>query len=423
MLRWDEQRLHVWRVLRLVFAFGFSYLHPDEYFQGPEIAHGDVHGVAVPRTWEFTSDAPIRSIVPIWVFQAPPMLLARSPAWMLLATRLWHSGLVNVMEYLVAGTGGDPLLFSTSFTAYTFLQRPLSNSHEALLVLLSLFLITKRRYGLLGIVLALGIFTRISFSFFIAPAMLRHVVKTPRSVVPIALSGSIVVAAIVYVDSLYYGKLTIAPLNNVRYNSDAQNLAQHGLHPHWQHIVHLAMLLGPLPLFARWSWRDVRVQCALAGFFMLSIAPHQEARFLLPTDALLLSSARLRSTRYFGPLWLGYNLLLGVFFGWLHQAQVPLAALWVGQNYSAATSITWLKTYPSPSMLLQPGTIVTHLYGAAATATDFVTDLVVAPRSADIVLDGYRLVKLFHLYVNLDDLDVKDLDVFRRYGLAVYEKT
>lgn len=75
-----------------------------------------------------------------------------------------------------------------------------------------------------------------------------------------------IVLILVFVDSIYYGHLTIAdiesmainwnswvvtPWNFVKYNMDPKNLANHGLHPHWYHLfANLPLLFNVLSGFA-----------------------------------------------------------------------------------------------------------------------------------------------------------------------------
>jgi len=102
----------------------------------------------------------------------------------------------------------------------------------------------------------------------------------------------------------------LTPLNSLLYNLNADNLAQHGLHPRVTHLcVNMPMLYGPLALVALVSclrgWTGGKCEkgsagsggmdgagvahvrrcvgaCAVAGVGILSCAPHQEPRFLLP---------------------------------------------------------------------------------------------------------------------------------------------
>ncbi|OLL21633.1 GPI mannosyltransferase 4 [Neolecta irregularis DAH-3] len=64
-------------LFRLYFAFQPSYIHPDEHFQGPEVLagiSGDLFKWETIKTWDFSSDKPIRGILPLWIFYAIPLL-------------------------------------------------------------------------------------------------------------------------------------------------------------------------------------------------------------------------------------------------------------------------------------------------------------------------------------------------------------
>jgi len=96
----------------------------------------------------------------------------------------------------------------------------------------------------------------------------------------------------------------LAPVNAFLYNSQASNLALHGTHPRWLHsLVNMNILFGPLWMivvafslykayflvFLQHSSpiksSPLVLLCSstvISGLFFLSLAPHQEPRFLLP---------------------------------------------------------------------------------------------------------------------------------------------
>lgn len=203
------------------------------------------------------------------------------------------------------------LLFATSPVTFTFLLRPFSNTLETVLLAL-VFLISTKVPGsaraashlpffFLGVALAVGIFTRITFVAFATPLVLctaavvarqgrsqvllvsvpfgpsrihrPHQVDLvplrsadfPRLVLPgiCTLAGFIGTAAsCIAVDTTFYSSdkvsirsglgaladlpaLVVAPLNLLRYNVSSDNLAEHGLHPRWLHVVvNAPMLFG-----------------------------------------------------------------------------------------------------------------------------------------------------------------------------------
>lgn len=161
----------------------------------------------------------------------------------------------------------------------------------------------------------------------------------------------------------------ITPLNNIRYNASPLNLAEHGLHPYYQHLVaNLPQLLGPaLPLLLLNPRRSWRLWSAACGIVVLSAFPHQEARFLAPAVPLLLSSLRLprRYVRVWMAAWMGFNAVFGVLMGVYHQGGVVPAQIWLGKQDGVAKAFYW-KTYSPPVWLVNgnaTGTEVVNLMG------------------------------------------------------------
>src|SRR4051794_6419649 len=119
---------------------------------------------------------------------------------------------------------------------------------------------------------------------------------SPLSLVAMIAAGLSTTVVAIALDTAFYTPHSISwmdlvrhpvitPLNNLLYNISPANLAQHGLHPWYQHLlVNLPQLLGPaaILLFVR-PHLCLRLYSAISGIFVLSIFQHQEARFLLPT--------------------------------------------------------------------------------------------------------------------------------------------
>ena len=164
--------------------------------------------------------------------------------------------------------------------------------------------------------------------------------------------------------SILFTDPTFAPLNSLLYNSQISNLAAHGLHSHYQHLVaSLPLLLGPaLCLCFSTSIRNAArlpLISAVSGILFLSCIPHQEPRFLIPAVPLLLSSLRHpRSkslTRYWLVVWVAFNALFGVLMGIYHQGGVVPAQIWLGQQSNLGTGmvkVLWWRTYSPPIWLL-----------------------------------------------------------------------
>lgn len=164
--------------VRIYFALCPSYLHPDENFQGPEVIagkgiptsrvrgtdskKGTVFDYPSRRTWEWTSDRPIRSVFPLWPAYGLPMVLLQ---W------LWPRGsdepvdttaiyyTLRVVMFILSFVLEDwaihelvhspryrrqaVVLVASSYVTWTYQTHTFSNSVETLIVLWSLVLIER----------------------------------------------------------------------------------------------------------------------------------------------------------------------------------------------------------------------------------------------------------------------------------------
>ncbi|KAG0367413.1 hypothetical protein BGZ54_003907 [Gamsiella multidivaricata] len=158
---------------------------------------------------------------------------------------------------------------------------------------------------------------------------------------PLSLSQIVTTHPMDWTNLSYKGSLTVTMLNNLKYNLDEKNLAQHGLHPRLFHL-----LLNFPVLFGNLAWigvitaaKKVRarqyssesrlvtavVYSGICGILFLSAMPHQEARFLSPLILPLVISLSGRISklgRKFWPLWLLVNGVMAIVFGLFHQAGV-----------------------------------------------------------------------------------------------------
>jgi phosphatidylinositol glycan class Z len=264
--------------------------------------------------------------------------------------------------------------------------------------------------------------------------------------------------------SYLFSNPTITPLNNFKYNMATDNLALHGLHPWYQHsLINLPQLLGPatLLLFFQPLLR-LRLFSAISGIVVLSVFRHQEARFLLPTIPLILSSVKVPKTRIslriWGGLWLSFNLIFGLLMGTYHQGGVVPTQAFLSKQPDA-THALWWKTYSPPIWLLngknqvltthdlmgmkpelmleevaQLATCRTTISGEAATEGTYL----IAPTSATF-LDNYTAnqtklyfeeVWRYRQHLNLDDMDFGDdgfwstiTRVIGRRGIAAWRVT
>ncbi|XP_075976754.1 phosphatidylinositol glycan anchor biosynthesis class Z [Anticarsia gemmatalis] len=212
---------------------------------------------------------------------------------------------------------------------------------------------------------------------------------------------------LILIDSGYYGYITMAdvesfkvswdnwvvtPLNFLRYNSDMRNLTSHGLHPRWLHLaVNVPLLFNVLGILAFITlsvntYRFIRGQYSklpriqsITGLMLfslvipiavLSLFPHQEARFIIPViiPLIYLYGNHLHVNETDGPktrrfkttiriTWYVLNALLTLFFGFIHQGGIyPFAnSLFheIKNNYGVHTHVITTHSYSIPTFLLQ----------------------------------------------------------------------
>ncbi|KAH6896989.1 Alg9-like mannosyltransferase family-domain-containing protein [Thelonectria olida] len=502
-------------LLRLWFALSPSYLHPDENFQGPEVIAGQIFSYPVRHTWEFTSEHPIRSVFPLWPVYGLPMLLLR---WLWIGngndgeiTPIVVFWTLRVLMFLISFVLEDwalheliqsprhrrvaVLLVASSYVTWTYQTHTFSNSVETLVVAWSLVLIQRlvdaRQRScvlsstILGMVGVFGVFNRITFPAFLFIPGLRLIPvfwKRPASLAALVLAALSTTAIAIALDTAFYSpepitwanlihNPVITPLNNFVYNSATENLAQHGLHPWYQHLVaNLPLLLGPAAglLIIRPDF-SIRLYSAISGLFVLSFFQHQEARFLLPTVPLFLSSIHVPKNkvvlRIWGTAWIIFNLFMGLLMGIYHQGGVVPGQVFLSQQPDATQAIWW-KTYTPPIWLLNgknevlttrdvmglKGDLLFEQLSQLATCDtpadrrnqEYLKEkngtYLIAPASATWLdpylpnkgLEGlrFREVWRYRRHLNLDDLDIGDDGVWNtlkrvvgRRGLVAWRVT
>ncbi|KAI2748101.1 CAZyme family GT22 [Penicillium roqueforti] len=399
-------------VIRVYFALSPSYLHPDENFQGPELFAGRIFSFPSKIPWEFTVEHPIRSIFPIWAAYELPMNLLKwfytetgegspPPHMIYNALRGGMFLLSFVLEdWAIYELVPSPrhrratvVLVASSYVTWTYQTHTFSNSLETLLVAWGLVLIrrivnNKRHssffsHAVLAFIAVVGVFNRITFpAFLLFPGLqlLPQFQRKPLGLAAFLLFGLFFSFIAIYTDTIFYRPTAsflsvfrhpiITPLNNLLYNTDTANLAQHGLHPHYQHFTaNLLQLLGPAyiamivslfsrPLVPYWM-RNVRALSALSATMLLSLFPHQEPRFLLPVVPLLLSCFPMRGSRLLVVVWVIFNAAMGFLMGVYHQGGVVPTQLAMRDivsssptPYIPSATVFWWKTYSPPLWLL-----------------------------------------------------------------------
>ena len=297
------------------------------------------------------------------------------------------------------------LALASAWPVWAMLSRPFSNSMETCILALLFRVIFLMKPGIvqsmvIGALVAFGFFTRFTFVFFALPIGVWHLwsIFTQKerttcskgfSIILTIISFSACCTGIVLADSVFYGKtnygvgdshLVVTPWNAFEYNSKTDNLKDHGIHPRWTHsVVNMLLLFGPLTVVSYLSMvsygesrskaegttapalsqvRTLYKSTIISGLFFLSIAPHQEPRFLLPLvfPVILLGSDKILESRFRVSLWISFNIILLVLFGGLHQSGVIPTLLSLSQilgveKLTSPSAIIFSHTYMPPTFL------------------------------------------------------------------------
>ncbi|EED86416.1 hypothetical protein THAPSDRAFT_bd686, partial [Thalassiosira pseudonana CCMP1335] len=393
-----------------------GYIHPDEFFQGGQ----DVKEYLVSNVpWEFEPNNALRSIIPPTFMTLVPLRLYYPPQssilwassmnslsgkeiliipriFMAILSVIFFDGCLWILVACTDASLGPPievLVLASSWPCLVFGVRPFTNNLEAM-VLSCLLTIQKggvqrqqtsiKSTILVGAVCSIGLFVRFTFAFFAFPVVIAYLYTRwmnmkfqfkyfLRDALGLAISFSLTSAMFIWVDSRYYSwqaqTVYIAPFNALRYNSKSTNLAEHGLHPRVTHaVVNMPMLFGPLALAGYYSIfqrngrtynnssRSIIGSAYLSGLFLLSCAPHQEPRFILPclVPLVQLYGKDAVVALFLGPFWVVFNLILYIFFGWLHQGGLVNSLFEMPRptNESRTARVyVYYKTYMPPSFL------------------------------------------------------------------------
>lgn len=361
----------------------------------------------------------------------------------------------------------------TSYITWTYQTHTFSNSIETqlLLVVLSLIHLLRRSKDskpsfqistLLGMLISLGIFNRITFiAFLIFPSLtlIRRYLRAKPSLAVLITSFAVTSFIFVCIDTYIFSseEWVIAPLNNLIYNSSTENLSKHGLHPRYTHLlINIPQIIGPaiIPFFFRNHYKtSIPYLSIFSGLFFLSLIPHQELRFLIPLLPLVCICVDFKNfvkpdtAEKVMKLWCAFNLVFAVIMGSGHQRGVLEVLNHLHTDGYQGPQIWW-KTYSPPTWILGyheltvdsrvPETysknLVVDLMGAdnddvVEAVTKLGETLLITPRSSIPLLEqmnntALHLEKLWSYEWNLDmdHFDITDLRTFRP-GIDVYRAT
>lgn len=362
----------------------------------------------------------------------------------------------------------------TSYITWTYQSHTFSNSIETqlLLLVLSLIHLLKKSESkkvqhphyivsvLLGIFISLGIFNRITFvAFLIFPmtTLVKRYFKFKLTFLTLILSGLITSAILIHFDTVLFesSEYVITPLNNFLYNTKTENLAQHGIHPRYTHLlVNLPQIIGPaiVPFLFRNHYKASTAYLSIfSGLFFLSLVPHQELRFLIPL--LPLVCVCIDFTNFESPMtsewimrvWCVFNLIMGVIMGSFHQRGVleVLDHLQLTQYHG---SQVWWKTYSPPTWLLGNEDLTIAGSAPKGDDSDLVIDLMgceieelvntikqlgqtilITPRSSVPLVEeiedvSFERVWSYEWHLDMDHFDIDDIRTFYP-GIDIYRVT
>ncbi|KHC81368.1 GPI mannosyltransferase 4 [Candida albicans SC5314] len=399
-------------VFRFVFTLSDSYIHPDEHFQSLEVLTNRILNYSTNIPWEFQDD-PARSLAPLYFIYGPLLYFIKFFKLNLTALQIWYIARlqISILSWIIT----DFCLYwmlpskperikaifftSTSYITLVYQNHLFSNSIETLLLLVTILLIDDLRYVqeskdqdvqnlnknknlfYTGVLISLGIFNRITFpAFLILPGwfVMKYVLKHYVSGLYLVMGFFSTTALLILVDTILFGNINnvvaeafnissyiIAPLNNLLYNAKYENLAQHGIHPYYTHIlVNMPQILGPgLIFFVSKSYtKTTPFLTVISGLLFLSVIPHQELRFLIPLLPLACCSFDF-TLKWVQPwmlyTWYIFNIFMSILMGKLHQGGVVPV---LDHIKSEASVQVWWRTYTPPSWILgSNSTETTHL--------------------------------------------------------------
>ncbi|NXM25430.1 PIGZ mannosyltransferase, partial [Oxyruncus cristatus] len=309
-----------------------GYLHPDEFFQAPEVMAGDILNLQVFYPWEFLSSFPCRTVVfPLmtsgvtyWAIKSLQQLDICSSCinsyTLLVSPRLLFTIFSFILDYSVyrlapfweADLWKALVLLAGSYVTLVFYTRTFTNTLEGLLFALLMVLVSSRKSGgssveptsspLIGVITTAGFFNRPTFlAFALMPLLywaglivdsqgsIKTVINHFLKLILCACFTAIVFITAdtfyftsVSLDNLYsinkgslfdviaqlHEKMVVTPFNFLSYNLNPHNLALHGSHPRITHFTVNGIMLFGI----------LHVLAIGAGFKILKNYVHQLIR-------------------------------------------------------------------------------------------------------------------------------------------------
>ena len=499
--------LSVMRIGLLLTPIGHnvSYIQPDQFFQSTEPIAGDVFDTEVLLVWEFNASFPLRNIFFPQLISRPVFTaikitgLSHSSSLVFIGPRIVTTLLSFICDYSLyklseyshrsASVMSSLIVFSSSYISTTYLTQTFSNSIETILVSLLLVNVFKsiannyyNTYNsfIIGSILAFGFFNRPTFVLFALGPLLfwalshgydgqeKRVTQVIKQLITRGLSllTPFIISSMFLIigDTLYYSEnnfeiyenivnyrfeefvrsLVITPLNFAIYNTKTSNLANHGLHPPYFHmLVSVPMAFSILGIFAYLDFFQKTKQgmkslfkptnkpvvnvfdglCLLTFIIPLvgfSLIPHQEPRFLIPSLIPLcyLYANRVTSRQNLFIVWIVLNVILIIFYAFIHQSGVIRGVLDLSQliarRAEETIDIVFCRHYLAPRHLLNIPKNSTNIRIHDISVLEL-TDL-------DIKFNEIKAQNITDFYLMIPSCLTKQLkDLFTRHRIQEYK--
>ena len=289
------------------------------------------------------------------------------------------------------------LLWMSSFSNWVLMTRTLNNSVETLFLLVLFYVITVKfnkpvdsLYSVFpSVISTVGVFLRPTFVLFAFIPLVNwlykiiYSVKRPFQCLCLGIISALVAAVLLIIsDTLFYREalslstLVLTPLNFILYQLDQSNLAIHGIHPRYTHfIINMPLLVGPIYALILFFMAKAMVKrrnplklsntvmalLLIFSLFGISSAPHQEFRFLMPLVPIcclmsgpIFHNLSKNSVTLCIAFHIVYNMIVGLFFSFLHQSTSVLLASYLYNFKSQVqyTDIYLFCSYTFPNFLL-----------------------------------------------------------------------
>ncbi|NXK92800.1 PIGZ mannosyltransferase, partial [Formicarius rufipectus] len=306
-----------------------GYLHPDEFFQAPEVMAGDILNLQVYYPWEFLSSFPCRTVVfPLmtsgvtyWAIKSLQQLDICSSCinsyTLLVSPRLLFTIFSFILDYSVyrlapfwqADLWKALVLLAGSYVTLVFYTRTFTNTLEGLLFALLMVLVSSGKSKgssveptsspLIGVITTAGFFNRPTFLAFALMPLLYWaglIVESQKSIktvinhfLKLILCACFTAIVFITADTFYFTsmsldnlysinkgslfdviaqlleKMVVTPFNFLSYNLNPHNLALHGSHPRFTHFTVNGVMLFGI----------LHILAICAGFKILKKYVHQ----------------------------------------------------------------------------------------------------------------------------------------------------